>query len=450
MSSWRAVSLLACFGLALPMASAQPGSTTGTALPDLPSARALLEVFNTLRSSYNLTSPDLDEDALWQGAINGMVAALPDRYSFYQDPRATERLQGLESATSYSGIGVQLIELDPTARLGSQVDKAFPNGPAERAGLLPGDVILEVDGHDVRKLPLGDVQALILGETGTVAGLLIARPGDVGPLTLEVERGRVSFDTSLDVDSRLLDDQVGYLRIAAFELPRLNFLVREQLDALETAGATALVLDLRDNMGGSLELASDVLSEFLNAKPIWSYSSRGVQRASEVSRRRPANDWPMVVLVNSRTYSAGEVVAAALQQNGRAVVVGERTFGKGFSLRAADLTDGGVLWYVSAQLLTPDGTSLEGTGVVPDVYAPDARRPATLVANGTGAVAGQVIELMVDGVPVARTVAGESGFELVGVAGGGTFASQAGALGVPSADGALAVAIATVVRLRGE
>lgn len=414
--------------------------------PDHPGARVLAEVYRTVLDDYYLLPTALDEMALWQGAIAGMVAALPDRYSRYDVPEDSARFDTLVSAGELSGIGVQLMEVDAASRLGVQVVEVFEGGPAYQAGLLAGDVILEVDGHDARRAELDDIRLLIIGQAGTVVRLLVGRAGAVAPLQFEVTRGVVDFDSSEDVNSQLLPDHVGYLSIAAFDTDEVHDLVARHLKALVEAGATALVLDLRDNLGGALTQGYEVLNEFLPNKLVWTLRFHG--QDSRWVTNSWANDLPLVVLVNSRTYSMGETVAGALQQNGRALVVGERTFGKGLAVWHQNLSDGGEFTYVRHEILLPDGKSLEGIGVVPDIFAPDTRRSRLVIAGGTGAEPGQIVELSIDGAVVARTIATESGFDLIGVSQGTAFVSHTGIPADPALDSALQTAIDTVIKVR--
>lgn len=445
----RMALLAVCTALVCSFAVAQPGAATDRAWPDLPAAKALLEVFGTIHDSYYLTPAELDENALWQAAIDGMLDALPDRYTFYDGPEAVADEESLADFP-YGGIGVELTELDPATELGTQVITVFPDGPAARAGLLPGDVILEVDGHDTLDQPAWTTRFMIAGRAGTAVRLLVGRPGHTGPITFEIIRGQIEAEPPEPVTSRLLGDGVGYLSFADFEEPDLGRLVRERLTDLKEAGATALVLDLRDNVGGSTAVAREVLSEFLYAKPLWTFSARGRRTGEDRSGFTPswAPPMPLVVLVNARTYSMGEAAAAVLRLHERALVVGERTWGNGVETRTVDLSGGGALTYAAYELLLPGGQSLEGVGVVPDVFAPDARWPSMIVARGNGAQAGQLVELTVDGVVVARAIAGESGFDLVGTTTGGPYTSPASSIPDPATDPALRAAIATVVGLR--
>lgn len=446
----RVALLVICVTLLFSVALAQSGAGSDIGWPDLPSAEALLDVFYTIQDSYYLAPADLDENALWQAAIEGMVNALPDRYSFYTSPSVAAESEATSGDQPFGGIGATLAELDPVTEIGTQVVGVIQGAPAERAGLLPGDVILEVDGRHVPRQPLRMTRLMIVGEVGTAVHLLVARPGLDEPLSFEITRGQIDSDSVEIVTSRLLDDGVGYLSFGSFEEPELGRLVKEHLRQLREAGATALVLDLRDNIGGDTRIGRDVLGQFLSLEDLWTFRARdrfvGTDRSSYLSSREAA--LPMVVLVNGRTISMGETTAAVLQHYGRALVVGERTWGKGFATRTIDLPDAGALTYVLYELLMPDGESLEGVGVTPDVYAPDTRRPRMVVVSGYGAQPGQVVELTIDGVVVGRTTAGEEGFDIIGIAEGSRYPSGSNLVADPATDAALQVAVATVIELR--
>lgn len=442
----RSVLWLVFGGMLLTAAAAQQLSTPAPAWPDDPSARALLEVFEAIRSEYYLAPADLDEGALWQGAIRGMLAALPDRYARYADPATLARVDRLTTAQALSGIGVNLFELDVRSLEGAQLASVVPGGPAERAGLKAGDVLLELDGVDVRRMDVLDIRNLVLGERGTTAQLTVGRPGADSPLSISVTRGTVHLDDEPNVSSRQLADQVGYLRIMNLSDPHVARLVKDELRSLAAAGATALVLDLRGSGGGGMQESREVLDVFLNGQYAWTERYRGTSQ--RVNTLPGANDLPMVVLVDSRTISMPETVAAALQETGRAVVVGENTFGIGVTERPFDLVDGGRATLAMAELLTPKGGSVEGGGMTPDVLTPDTLRSSTIVASGIGAQAGQTVELVIDGVVVARTVASGRNFDLVGVAGGGSYEVADRSALDPATDGALQVAIDAVKALR--
>lgn len=208
---------------------------------------------------------------------------------------------------------------------------------------MRGDVFLEVEGVDVRELTTSEVADLVRGPKGTTVHLVMERPGVQDPITFEIQRSTIQI---VDVSSTMLPNGVGYIALASFNNQRLHDQLVEHLDKLILEGAKSLVLDLRDNSGGLLNQAILIADEFLSKGDIVFQRSRGVtQRIASADQH--AYDLPMVVLVNENSASASEIVAGALQENDRALVVGEQTFGKGVAQSVLSLSDGGQLRYVS-------------------------------------------------------------------------------------------------------
>src|SRR5690606_16185648 len=281
---------------------------------------------------------------------------------------------------------------------------------ASGAGLQRGDVFLEVDGIDVREFTTSEVADVVRGPKGTTVTLTMSRPGEGEPLVFEIQRDTIEI---IDVSSTMLPEGVGYLNLSSFGNQRLHEQMVEHLDQLVAAGATSLILDLRDNSGGLLTQAILIADEFLSQGDIVFQRARGVtQRLA--SADPAAYDLPMVVLVNENSASASEIVAGALQENDRAVVVGEQTFGKGVAQSVMSLSDGGQLRYVSFEWLTPDRRSIADEGVAPDVFAADTRYPNTIVTEGRGLTPGQAVDIVIDGEVVGSGVADEEGnFEIM-------------------------------------
>ncbi len=290
--------------------------------------------------------------------LEEVVAALLNRldpYSIYLPPvlQAEERIH-LEG--ELEGIGIEFTLMEDTV----VVLTVLPGGPAEEAGLLPGDRILQVDSVPIagRGRPsLTRIVQLIRGPRGTFVRLRVFRPG-TGTLTFRIERDVIqvrSIDAAL-----MLTDQVGYLRIALFseETPEE---VREALHELLESGMTCLILDLRDNAGGILQSAVAVADEFLSGRKLVTYTEGRAYPREEFWTGQPGTfeEGPLVVLVNRYTASASEILTAALQYWGRAIVIGERTHGKGMVQRVVPLSNGGALRLTVAYYYTPDGRSIQ-------------------------------------------------------------------------------------------
>jgi carboxyl-terminal processing protease len=336
-------------------------------------ARALAHI----ESSY---VEEVDQDALVRGAIRGMVATL-DPHSSYLDP---EELRVLSSDTAgrFGGVGVEIDVRDGWLT----VTGCFEGGPAERAGLLPGDQFLAIGGRGARDLPIDEAVRLMRGEPGTEVRARLRRPGVEAAVEVTLRRELIRVQA---VTARLLGDGILYVRLRAFQETTAAELRRALDRAIveREGGVRGLVLDLRDNPGGLLEQAVLVSDEFLGRGVIVSTRGRGGQQLDEVSARdagtRP--DWPIVVLVNGFTASAAEIVAGALQDHRRAVILGTRTWGKGSVQNVIELPDQSALKLTIARYYTPSGRSIQAEGIEPDVLV-EQLDPATLrAARGAGA-----------------------------------------------------------------
>lgn len=363
--------------------------------------RALIQSYGALRSNY---LNEVESDVLIEGAISGMLQALEDPYTYYKTPTAAARdLQ--DQSGSFEGIGAVLTSRDRVTAQGVEILQVYTGGPADLAGVQRGDFFLEVDGVDVTAMTPSDVADLVRGPGGTTVNLTMRRPGADGPVQFSIVRGTIQI---VSVESAMLDDNVGYVALTTFANRELTNQMTNAIDSLLEQGATSLVLDLRDNSGGFLDQGILVADAFLNSGDIVFNRSRGVTQ--RLAFADPAwYDMPMVVLVNEQSASASEIVAGALQENDRALVVGERTFGKGVAQNVLPLSNGGQLVYMTFEWLTPDRNSISEQGITPDVEVADDRFPDVVYAEGGGANAGQTVELVVDGVVIGSTTVDEEG-----------------------------------------
>ncbi|MDZ7800483.1 MAG: S41 family peptidase [Trueperaceae bacterium] len=380
---------------------AQFGNDRSEEFMDDPTGQALVQVYGALRSNY---LDEVDSETILRGAIEGMIGALDDPFSYYLEPRSAER-QAQDRTGSFEGIGAVLTPLNRQTGRGVEVLQVYQGGPAATAGLQRGDIFLEVDGTDVRKATISDVVDLVRGPRGTEVDLRMRRPGRDQPVDFAIQRDRIDI---IDVASTMLQGDVGYIDIRQFGNERVHDQLVSQLEELRQAGATSLVLDLRDNPGGLLTQGIMVADEFLSEGDIVFQRARGVTQ--RIARADPhANEIPMVVLVNENSASASEIVAGALQENDRALVVGEETYGKGVAQSVISLADGGQLAFTSFEWLTPARETIAHEGIEPDVHAEDERYPNTISLEGQGAEAGQTVEIVVDGESLGSATADEDG-----------------------------------------
>jgi carboxyl-terminal processing protease len=323
------------------------------------------EVGERVRREYveTVTSDQLD-----RAAVDGLVASL-DPHSSFLDAAEYEAMR-VNTAGHYQGVGLEVAAQDGRAVVVTPIE----GSPAERAGIRPGDVLLEVDGEAVEAGRLEAAIDRMRGIVGSTVRLGIGRAGEPEPLQFEIERSDVHVRTAR---AEALPGRYGYLRISSFNDTTPQELRRE-VDTLQGAAPLrGLVLDLRDNPGGVLESAVDVADEFLESGVIVraegrTAESRFEMRATEGDLLRQA---PLVVLVDRGSASGAEIVAAALRDHGRATLMGERTFGKGSVQTVMPLRDGQALKLTTSRYFTPSGASIHDHGIDPDVSLAAAQRP---------------------------------------------------------------------------
>jgi len=305
------------------------------------------------------TEEPLDGTRMIYGAIRGMLASLGDRHSVFLEPSQADMFrQDLEG--EFSGIGATVNSTDDGL---VQIVKPLPGTPAERAGLQPGDVILAVDGRDLAGLDLNQAVLLIRGPTNSTVRLLIQRL-DVPAFEVSLVRSTISVATT---ESRMLDGQLGYLALYEFNA-RAPKEVVAAIKQLRTQGARALIFDLRGNPGGYLYVAEEVASQFLSQGLILSERTRdGDEILHRVQPGGAATDLPLVILVDGMSASASEIVAGAVQDQERGLLIGETTFGKGSVQTTERLSDGSAVQLTIRRWYTPNGRAIQGEGLVPDI-----------------------------------------------------------------------------------
>ena len=238
-----------------------------------PSGQALLQTYGALKSNY---LDDVEDDAIIQGGINGMLEALDDEFSYYTDPEAAARrnqdLQG-----SFEGIGAVLSPLNRQTGEGVEIINVYRDGPAWNAGIQRGDVFLEVDGLNVEESTPSDVAGVVRGPADTIVNIIMLRPTEDEPVEVEFDITRGKIDI-VSVESTVLPQNVGYLNLKTFSNQQLYDQMVGQLELLRDQGATSLILDMRDNGGGLLNQGILVADEFLSEGDIVFERARGVTR----------------------------------------------------------------------------------------------------------------------------------------------------------------------------
>jgi carboxyl-terminal processing protease len=308
-------------------------------------------------------SAPIDANTLTYGAIRGAVAALGDPYTWFADPIQAAAIRE-QAEGRYFGIGA-IVNANEAGNV--IIVHPFPGSPAAESGLLAGDVVLEVEGTSTLGLSLEDSVGMIRGPAGTSVHLLVQRQDVESPFEVEVVRAEIEIPV---VEYEMLDEGIAYLKVNNFHAPAPGR-VHEALIALLAQDPQALVLDLRDNPGGLLSASIDVASEFVAEGLIArEKGSNGLDERHEALGDGLATDIPLVVLVNEGTASASEIVAGAIRDHERGVLIGEPTLGKGAVQSPLDLSDGSHLRLTIAQWFTPNGDLIEGGGLSPHIEVP--------------------------------------------------------------------------------
>jgi carboxyl-terminal processing protease len=337
------------------------GDNRGAAADDASESFAVFwEAWDIVQRNF-VDRAALDDTQLTYGAIRGMVGALGDEgHTAFLTPEERERQQS-DLSGSFSGIGAQLGVRDQLP----VIIAPFDGSPADEAGVKAGDIIMRVDGEDVTALPLNEIVTLIRGEEGTEVTLSLLRPDENRSLDVTITRGEIKVPAASW--AMIPGTQVALIRLSQFSANAESDVVAS-VEAAKAAGATAMIVDVRNNPGGLLEQAIGVTSQFLTEGDVLlEEDAQGNRKPYAVERGGVATDLPMVVLINSGSASSAEIFAGALQDAGRAELVGQTTFGTGTVLQPYILEDGSALLLGTRQWLTPKGRLIRKEGIAPDV-----------------------------------------------------------------------------------
>ena len=374
--------ILGAGGIAAAVAIAAPGlglpSTTSSSITDSPKEvidQVWQIVYRDYLDSTGQYSPErwtsLRRDLLNKNyagtdesyeAIRGMLASLDDPYTRFLDPKEFKQMQ-IDTSGELTGVGIQITLDKDTKEI--VVVSPIEGTPASKAGVQPKDVIVSIDGESTKGMTTEDAVKLIRGQEGSEVTLGLRRKGEV--VTVPLKRARIEINA---VESRLNTGsdgtKVGYIRLKQFNA-KASREMRTAIRELEKQGAQGFVLDLRSNPGGLLEASVDIARQWLDEGTIVSTKTRdGIQDVRRAAGSA-VTDRPVVVLVNEGSASASEILSGALQDNNRAVLVGQKTFGKGLVQSVRGLSDGSGLTVTIAKYLTPKGTDIHKNGIRPDV-----------------------------------------------------------------------------------
>ncbi|HJC90271.1 MAG TPA: S41 family peptidase [Candidatus Mediterraneibacter excrementigallinarum] len=329
-----------------------------------------LDLINALIDRYYLYEDEVDADALVEGIYSGYASALGDPYTEYYDKEEAQAL--LENTNGeFSGIGATLTQA--SGDTGVTIVNVYKDSPADKAGLKAGDILYQVDDHEVAGEDLETVVSWVKGETGTEVTLKVRRDGE--ELTVTAVRDTIEVQT---VEYEMKEDNIGYLSVSEFDKVTYDQF-SEALDSLEEQGMEGLVIDLRNNPGGNLDTVTDMLRLLLPKGTIVSIKDKDGNTEELTCDGEHEFTKPLAVLVNQYSASASEIFSGAVQDYGTGQIVGVTTYGKGVVQQLTDLGDGTYLKLTIAEYYTPSGRSINGIGVEPDVeveYKYDENDPA--------------------------------------------------------------------------
>jgi carboxyl-terminal processing protease len=302
---------------------------------------------------------------LIHGAIDGMLETL-DPHSSFMTPEIFKEMQ-TETRGSFGGVGFEITIRDKVLTVVAPIEDT----PASRAGIQSGDQILRIDGKSTKGMNLMDAVKLMRGLEGTKVTITIIRTGFTEPKDLTLTRAIIPIRS---VRSKMIEEGYGYLKINQF-IEKTHSDMKANLEKLESKDGTlkGLILDLRNDPGGLLDQAVKVADEFLDSGMIVYTEGRveGQKMKFHAKNKSKVRDYPMIVLVNAGSASASEIVAGALQDHGRAVILGTPTFGKGSVQTIIPLEDGSAIRLTTARYYTPSGRSIQAQGIVPDIIVAD-------------------------------------------------------------------------------
>ncbi len=362
----RSAALVTAVAL-IPATTAGLARVEGSAGPEF---SKLFAVYQRVKASY--VEP-VEDDVLINGAISGMLAAL-DPHSAYLDGSDLQRLETMIDG-NYSGLGLSVVGEDGAVKIISP----FRGSPADKAGIKAGDYITHINGELIYGLELDEAVARMRGKAGTSIRLTVYRPGRDEPFDVDVTRGVIELEP---VTWELQEGNIGHIMVNEFsrDVGADVFAAWKDLQNQATGRLNGLVLDLRSNPGGSLDEAVALSDLFLSDGQI--VSQRGRARgesitydAETVFRGDIAEGLPIVVLIDAGSASASEIVAGALQDHRRAVVMGERSFGKGSVQSLLPLGNDAALKLTTARYYTPSGHSVQEGGIKPDIRVPQLSDP---------------------------------------------------------------------------
>lgn len=314
----------------------------------------IIKSYNQIKRDYY---EEIDEEKLSSSAIDGMMKYLNENYSEYLSDEETNSLNEKLNST-YKGIGIRIIDIDGTI----SIYEVFKDSPAEKAGLKVDDILLEVDKQEVKDLSLNEIVNIIKDSDKEVL-FRVRREDEELKFTVSVEDIDTPVTSATIIDEKL---NIGYISLTNFSSTAYKQF-KNSLDSIESKKIKSLIIDLRDNTGGYLKEAESIASIFLNKGKIIYYLDTKNKKTKYVDKNNESRDYPIVILVNSQTASSSEILASALKESYGAILVGEKTYGKGKVQQTSKLSDNQSIKYTTAKWYTPRGECVDGVGINPGI-----------------------------------------------------------------------------------
>ncbi|WP_274688835.1 S41 family peptidase [Spartinivicinus poritis] len=348
----------------LAFAETEPNQPLKGRLP-LQELRTFAEVFDRIKVAY---VENVDDKTLLENAIKGMLTGL-DPHSAYLDPKDFEDLQ-INTTGEFGGLGIEVGMENGFVKVIAPIDDT----PAQRAGVEAGDLIIKLDQKPVKGMSLNEAVEMMRGKPGEPITLTIVREGNSKPFDIVIKRDIIKVQS---VKSKPLDEGYGYIRITQFQIDSGDEVVNaiKKLAKANKGKLNGLILDLRNNPGGVLQAAVDVSDAFLK-KGVIVYTKGRIPNSElrfKADEKDPSNGVPVVVLINSGSASASEIVAGALQDHKRAIIMGTDSFGKGSVQTVLPLNNQRALKLTTALYYTPNGRSIQAQGIEPDITVDRAK-----------------------------------------------------------------------------
>lgn len=318
----------------------------------------LITAYRAIQNEY---IEKVEPSQLMEGAIKGMIESLEDPYSHWMDEEIYNEMKQ-EKEGEFGGVGIQITIEDNFLTIISPLE----GSPASKAGLEPKDRIIKIDGESAEKITLTEAMKKLRGEPGTKVKMTIQRREEENPLEFTITRAIIKFP---NIKEETLKENIGYIKIVGFTNENTAEDLRKALIKLKTIQIEALILDLRYNPGGLLTQAVEVADEFLSSGVIVSIKGRDSSQNQVYSAHQQGEGEkiPLIILINQGSASASEIVASAIKENKRGILLGEKTFGKGTVQAIIPINKEGAMTLTTAKYYTPSEISIEGEGIEPDI-----------------------------------------------------------------------------------